>query len=94
MKKYDVVASVGTYKTNGEEKKIYRNVGAVLQTKKGGFVIKMDSSLNLAALPNKTEDGSVWLGLYEPKEKPQPTPSNSPIQPSQVEDFKDDSMPF
>jgi hypothetical protein len=94
MKKYDVVATIGTYKTNGEEKKIYRNVGAVLTTKNGGFVIKVDASFNLAALPNKTEDGSVWLSLFEPKEKSQPMPSSSPIQPAQVEDFKDEAIPF
>jgi hypothetical protein len=71
--KYDVVATVGTYKdSNGQEKKRYLNVGKVFEHDKGGFTIKLES------LPVGPE-WSGWLSLFEPKQNAQEKPS-SPVR--------------
>ncbi|CAN8141894.1 hypothetical protein THIOSC13_810008 [uncultured Thiomicrorhabdus sp.] len=64
-KLYDVSATLGTYTKDGEKKYISRNVGSIIETKNGPMLL-IDSSLNLAAL-DKSEDGKVWLKLFEPK---------------------------
>lgn len=70
MKKYDLVAVVGKYtNAQGEEKKNYRNVGAIIQTQHG-FSMKLDATFNPAGL-DKNEDGSVWISMFEPKERQQ-----------------------
>lgn len=65
--KYDVVATVGTYEKDGQKKYLTRNVGKVMQTK-SGLRLKLDATFNPAGCP-RDEDGSVWLALFEPKEK-------------------------
>lgn len=79
-KKYDVVHAE-KYMSNGEEKTRWINVGAVLSTQKGGFVLKLDS------MPLRT-DG--WFQLFEPKEREAPKPA--PSQPA-GDDF-DSDIPF
>lgn len=79
MKKYDVVATIGKYQKDGQEKYINRNVGAVIQTKHG-FKLKLDSHFNPAGL-DKSEDGGVWLSLFEPKDRQQQ--QSAPQQPMQ-----------
>lgn len=71
MKKYDVVAGVGTYqdRNTGEKKYINRNIGAVIQTDKG-FRLCLDATFNPAGM-NRQEDGKVWLSLFEPKPRDQ-----------------------
>lgn len=69
-KKYDVVATTGTYEKNGEKKYVTRNVGAVISTQHG-FRLKLDASFNPAGCV-RTEDGCVWLALFEPKERAAP----------------------
>ena len=78
-KKYDVVHAE-KYTSNGEEKTRWINVGAVLSTQKGGFVLKLD------AIPIRS-DG--WFQLFEPKEKQQSAPP-----PKDDMDDPDDRIPF
>lgn len=67
-RKYDVVATTGTYqdKQTGQTKYINRNVGAVIQNDKG-FSLALDASFNPAGCP-KRDDGKVWLALFEPRQ--------------------------
>lgn len=65
MKKYDVVATVGTYEKNGEKKYLTRNVGSIIQTQKG-FRLALEASFNPAGCKVE-EDGKVWLALFEPR---------------------------
>lgn len=96
-KKYDVVATTGTYQKDGETKYINRNVGAVIQTKHG-FRLALDASFNPAGCP-KTDDGKVYLALFEPRDSDQSQQSGG--QPAQgggsfdgpADDF-DDDIPF
>ncbi len=63
-KKYDVVATLGTYERDGEKKYISRNVGSVIQTQKG-FRLALEATFNPAGC-RVEEDGKVWLALFEP----------------------------
>ena len=66
--KYDVVATVGTYEKDGQKKYISRNVGQIIETKNGPKLL-LDASFNPAGCLQKSEDGKVWLALFEPKPK-------------------------
>ena len=68
-KKYDVVATIGKYEKDGQTKYISRNVGAVIETQHG-LSIKMDASFNPAGC-QITEDGKIWLKLFEPRDNSQ-----------------------
>lgn len=63
IKKYDIVATVGTYKDRqtGHEKKRYQTCGAVFADDDGRLSIKME------ALP-LSKDWSGWFACYEPKQ--------------------------
>lgn len=65
-KVYDVVATVGTYEKNGEKKYLTKNVGEVIDTKHG-LAMKIDATFNPAGCA-KTDDGKVWLKLFEPRQ--------------------------
>lgn len=64
-KKYDVVATLGSYERDGQKKYITRNVGSVIQTQKG-FRLALDASFSPAGCRIE-EDGKVWLALFEPR---------------------------
>ena len=72
-RKYDAVATVGTYRTaGGEEKKRYANVGVVFEDDQGRLSLKLDT------IPC----GPGWSGFisfYEPKDQGQQR--QSPQQP-------------
>lgn len=74
-KKYDVVATTGFYMAGSEKKYISRNVGAVIETQHG-LAITLDASFNPAGCPI-SEDGKVWLKLFEPRPKDQNQAQNS-----------------
>lgn len=42
-KLYDIRAKIGEYEKDGETKSRYSTIGAVLETKNGGMMIKIDS---------------------------------------------------
>lgn len=100
-KKYDVVATIGTYMAGNEKKYISRNVGSVIETQHG-LSITLDACFNPAGC-QITEDGKIWLKLFEPREKdaaqqaynqavaPQRTAKQSaPQAPAGFNDFDDD----
>jgi len=97
-KRYDVVATIGQYEKDGQTKYVTRNVGAVIQTSKG-FRLKLDASFNPAGCP-RSDDGGVWLALFEPRDDQQQTQQQAPRQQPQrsqqaapPDDF-DSEIPF
>lgn len=62
-KKYDAVATIGEYTNKqGEKKKRYLTVGAVMEGSDGRMALKLD------ALPTNP-DWSGWIAFYEPKQQ-------------------------
>lgn len=68
IKKYDIVATVGSYTKNGETKSKYKNVGVIME-KDGKPFILLDRTFNHGALPNPDGRDTVLLSLFTPKEK-------------------------
>ena len=90
-KKYDVVATTGTYEKDGEKKYLSRNVGSIIETKHG-FRLLLDASFNPAGC-ERNEDGKVWLALFEPRKDNSQGQTQAP--PAQGgNDFDDDLPPF
>ena len=90
MKKYDIVAKVGTYTSNGETKGRFMNVGVMME-KDGRPYILLNRTFNPAGLPNPDNKDNILLSLYEPK-----TQSNAHSEAkgnAYVEDL-DDSIPY
>jgi hypothetical protein len=95
-KKYDAVATIGEYTNKqGEKKKRYLTVGAVMEGNDGRMALKLD------ALPTNPE-WSGWIAFYEPKQqdgsyqqRPAPQqsgPSRQAMAP--VISDEDDDIPF
>lgn len=106
-KLYDAVVTVGTYEKNGETKYVSRNIGAVLETR-NGLALVMDAWFNPAGA-QRTEDGKVWVKLFEPREEEQeqapPPPAKRTAAPTTrrrtqaapppaADDGFDDDIPF
>lgn len=104
---YDAVVTIGTYNLNGETKYVSRNIGSVIETK-NGLALVMDASFNPAGA-QRTEDGKVWVKLFEPREDvdtpaPPPPPAARRAAPARqsrtrssaapAADFPDDDIPF
>jgi len=69
MKKYDIVAVVGTYTNQeGKEKKRYKNVGCIIDKGTGPFIL-LDRVFNPAGLPNPEFRDTVALSLFAPSEE-------------------------
>lgn len=88
-KKYDVVAVVGSYiDNNGQEKKRYLNVGAILENDNGPYML-LNKTFNPAGLAEQGKE-SIILSLFEPKQR-----QAQPTQNNQGEQYSDDSdLPF
>lgn len=67
-KKYSICAVIGSYTdSDGQEKKRYQTVGAILENDNGPFIV-MNKWFNPAGLASPSEE-SVFLSLFAPKEK-------------------------
>lgn len=95
-KRFDVVATTGTYVKDGVTKYLSKNVGEVIETK-NGLAIKMDATFNPAGC-KITEDGKIWLKLFEPREQVEKmqnslgaAPRNAPAPAD--DGFTDDELP-
>lgn len=86
-RKFDVVATVGTYKKGEETKYLNKTVGSIIETKHG-LRLKLGAWFNPAGCA-RDEDGSIWLALFEPKDKPQ-----GQQQSQDNGGFKDDDIVF
>jgi len=91
-KKYDVVAIVGKYQKDGQEKNVYRNVGEIFNSG-DRFFLKMNQ------IPFDDDGKTVnFFSLYEPKAKESQAPqAKQAIQGQQAaaqEQEFDDDIPF
>ena len=68
-KKYDAVIAVGSYtNAQGETKKRYLNIGAVMESEHGPYLL-LDAhilSMQVFALANKERRDSVLVSLFDP----------------------------
>ena len=68
-KKYDAVIAVGSYtNAQGETKKRYLNIGAVMESEHGPYLL-LDAhilSMQVFALANKERRDSVPVSLFDP----------------------------
>ena len=91
IKKYDIVATVGTYQKDGETKNRFKNVGVVME-KDGKPFILLDRIFNPAGLPNHNNKSTVLLSLYESKDKG--SDYNAGLQAKNNTNNLDDEIPF
>jgi hypothetical protein len=69
-KKYDVAAVTGTYTDrDGNEKRRYQNVGAIIEGRDGNEFLILERWFNPAGLPDPEGRGSVILSLFEPRQQ-------------------------
>lgn len=68
IKELAVVAHTYTDK-NGEQKNVWKSVGAMHTTQDGKEYIVLDPMVNLAAIPRKEGDNRVFVSMFEPKAK-------------------------
>ena len=91
-KVYDIVATVGEYKNQqGEIKKKYLNVGAVLKGDNGSYIL-LNKTFNPAGLAEQGKD-SIILSLFEPRPKDSQPQQSAPQQSAPSAEFSD-SIPF
>jgi hypothetical protein len=72
-KLYNICITKGSYKKDGEDKKIFLTVGSVLESDTGPFIL-LDPTINFAAFPRLEGRDMLMLSLYKPKK---PNPKNS-----------------
>jgi hypothetical protein len=98
QKKYDMVIVEGEYtNAQGETKKRYKNIGAVMQSDNGFFAL-LDPGVNLAAYKEQGRD-RVMVSLYEPRNNGQQQGqaqqnTQAPQRQAPADDFGDDQIPF
>jgi hypothetical protein len=69
-KLYDLAVAVGSYTNKaGEEKKRWKNIGSVVQTKDGGKVILIDRTFNPAGVDVEPGRDQIMISMFEPKDE-------------------------
>lgn len=67
---YDLAVAVGSYTDRqGNEKKRWKNIGSVIQTKDGGKVILIDRTFNPAGVPVENGRDQIMVSMFEPKDE-------------------------
>lgn len=99
LKDLCVVAS--TYKKDGETKKRWQTIGALMEAKDGGQFVLLDPLVNLAAVPREDGKDRVMVSLFDPKGDNKPIHGDSAYKAAQQmqapinNSFDDDgSIPF
>lgn len=64
----DLCVVVGEYEKDGQTKKRWQTIGALMETKDGGQFILLDPLVNLAAVQREDGRDRVMVSLFEPKE--------------------------
>lgn len=90
VKELAVVTRIYTDK-QGNEKKVWKNIGAIHTSSKGSEYIVLDPLINLAAIPRKDGDDRVFVSMFEPKEKQPQSKGTGRAGP--LSDFAED-VPF
>ena len=65
----DLATVVGTYEKNGETRKRYLTVGALMSSSDGGQFILLDPLVNFGAIPRKEGSDRVLISMFDVKEK-------------------------
>lgn len=65
----DLATVVGTYEKNGETRKRYLTVGAIMSSSDGGQFILLDPLVNFGAIPRKEGSDRVLISMFDVKEK-------------------------
>lgn len=66
----DLCVVTGTYEKDGQTKKRYQTIGALMSSNDGGQYILLDPVINLAAIPRQDGRDRVMVSLFDVKEKP------------------------
>ena len=76
-KLYDLCVATRTYKSNGQDKTNWENVGALLQTDDGKKFIMLKAHFNPAAIQRKEGSESIIISMFKPKQKQNNQQNNS-----------------
>lgn len=68
-KLYDLCVATRTYKSNGQDKTNWENVGALLQNDDGKKFIMLKAHFNPAAIQRKEGSESIVISMFKPKQK-------------------------
>lgn len=101
----DLSVKVRSYKNaSGEEKHVYKTIGAIFENKDGGKFMMLDRSFNPAGVPFKEGSDMIMVGMYDVKDAGgaettgQAAPMAPPKKPaasSPAPDFDDfENIPF
>jgi hypothetical protein len=82
-KKYDLAVKVGSYEKNGETKNKYRNIGVVLDSGNGPYIL-LNRDFNPAGVPCDPDRESIIVSLFAPRDSFGGSPREVPNE--EVED--------
>lgn len=91
---YDLVATVGSYESQGATKKRYVTVGSVMQSDDGKQFVLMARTFNPAGVPAKENSDQILLSCFEPKEGGERQAATQPKPARQQRADYDDDVPF
>lgn len=93
----DLAVVTGTYQSNGETKKRYQNVGALMEGDNGQFLM-LNRSFNPAGVPFKDGSESILVSMFDPREREGGNGGGQQQRQQQSSGFGggdlDDSVPF
>ncbi len=97
----DLCVVVGEYEKDGQTKKRWQTIGALMETKDGGQFVLLDPLVNLAAIQREAGRDRIIVSLFDPKGDNKPVHGDSAYKAAQqmqapitpASDF-DDSIPF
>ena len=79
-KVFDAVARMGTYTTqDGQEKTIWKNIGAVFENSQG----QMSMKLEMIPVGGLNDNGELWISFFEPQQRQQRQPQQQRQPPQQ-----------
>lgn len=100
----DLSVKVRSYKNaSGEEKHVYKSIGAIFENKDGGKFMMLDRSFNPAGIPFKDGSDMIMVGMYDVKDSggAETTGQAAPMAPprkqaaaSPAPNFDDFEIPF
>lgn len=68
-KKYDLVVTTGEYQgRDGNTKREYKNIGAVLENDKGLYMV-LDRTFSPAGVPNPENRSTLIVSMFEPRDQ-------------------------